>query len=107
LPYNISKSTLVTQIAEIIKDKKIPGLKRIVDYSNRGITDIRLEFDAQQYEGQIILNKLYKNTRLQISFAIKMRALAGYKPKVFSLTEILHEFISKRLENIRRKSQFL
>ncbi|CAG8850755.1 34746_t:CDS:1, partial [Racocetra persica] len=74
-----SKSTLVARVADLIKikdeDKKIAGLKKIVDYSNRGITDIRLEFDAQQHDGQIILNKLYKNTQLQISFAVKMRAL--------------------------------
>ncbi|KLL02076.1 MAG: DNA gyrase subunit B [Mycoplasmataceae bacterium RC_NB112A] len=106
LPYKVSKSTLVTRIAEIIKDKKIPGLKKIVDYSNRGITDIRLEFDTHQQDGQIILNKLYQRTQLQISFAIKMRALVGENPKIFSLTEVLQAFVNKRLENIRRRSQF-
>jgi len=109
LPYNVSKSTLVTKIAEIIRDKekKIPGLKRVVDYSNRGIIDIRIEFDAQQYEGQVILNKLYKSTPLQISFSVKMRATLGNRPKMFSLTEILQQFIGKRLEIILRKSRFL
>jgi len=107
LPYKVIKSTLVAQIAEIIKDKKIPGLKKVVDYSNRGVTDIRLEFDSQQYDGQIILNKLYKSTQLQINFGVKMRALMGNSPKIFSLTEIFQAFISNRLENIRRKSQFL
>ncbi|WNE40972.1 MAG: DNA gyrase subunit B [Mycoplasmataceae bacterium] len=107
LPYKIIKSSLVAKIAEIIKDKKIPGLKRIFDYSNRGNIDIRIEFDAQNHDGQVILNKLYKNTQLQISFAVKMRALVGENPKIFSLTEILQAFISNRLENIRRKSQFL
>ncbi|CAG8471185.1 14270_t:CDS:10, partial [Cetraspora pellucida] len=101
----VSKSTLVARVADLIKikdeDKKIAGLKKIVDYSNRGITDIRLEFDAQQHDGQIILNKLYKNTQLQISFAVKMRALVGENPKIFSLTEILQAFISNRLENIQ------
>ncbi|CAG8731531.1 11156_t:CDS:2, partial [Ambispora leptoticha] len=105
--FSAHESTLVAQIAGIIKDKKISGLKKIVDYSNRGITDIRLEFDSSQYDGQVILNKLYKNTQLQISFSIKMRALVGSDPKIFSLTETLQAFISKRLENIRRKSQFL
>ncbi|WNE40287.1 MAG: DNA gyrase subunit B [Mycoplasmataceae bacterium] len=107
LPYKVIKSVLVARIAEIIKEKKIPGLKKIFDYSNRGITDIRVEFDSQQYDGQVILNKLYKSTQLQISFAVKMRALVGENPKVFSLTEILQSFINNRLENIRRKSQFL
>jgi DNA gyrase subunit A len=50
---------------------------------------------------------LYKNTQLQISFTVKMRALVGDNPKIFSLTETLQAFISNRLENIRRKSQFL
>jgi len=109
LPYNVNKSTLVTKVSQIIrdKDKKIPGLKHIADYSGRGIIDIRITFDAQQYEGQVILNKLFKNTPLQISFPVKMRATLGNRPKMFSLTEILQQFISKRLENILRKSQFL
>jgi DNA gyrase/topoisomerase IV subunit A len=106
LPYKVSKSSLVTNISQIIKDKKIPGLKYIGDYSNRGIIDIRITFDAQQYDGQIILNKLYKNTQLQIGFAVKMRALMGDSPKIFSLMEVLQAFISNRLENIRRRSQF-
>ncbi|CAG8453716.1 10961_t:CDS:2 [Ambispora leptoticha] len=105
--FSPQESTLVAQIAEIIKDKRISGLKKIVDYSNRGVTDIRLEFDSQQHDGQIILNKLYKSTQLQINFSVKMRALVGDNPRVFSLTEILQAFISNRLENIRRKSQFL
>jgi DNA gyrase subunit B len=106
LPYKVSKSSLITKIAEIARNRKIPGLKTVADYSNRGITDIRITFDAQQYDGQIILNKLYKNTQLQISFAVKMRALIGESPKIFSLVEVLQAFISNRLENIRRKSQF-
>ncbi|CAI2163604.1 2070_t:CDS:2 [Funneliformis geosporum] len=126
LPYNVSKSALVTKIAEIIRDKekRIPGLKKVFDYSSRGVIDVRIEFDAQQYDGQVILNKLYKNTPLQISFSVKMRATLENRPKenekkLFDLetrrfiiehdreiSEIVHRDISDEECNQALKKQF-
>src|SRR3984885_810010 len=59
------------------------------------------------YDGNIILNKLYQSTSLQNSFSMKIRALIDDQPQIFSLQKILQEFINKRLENIEKKAQFL
>ncbi|CAG8456610.1 1449_t:CDS:2 [Paraglomus occultum] len=80
LPYKVNKAKLVESISRIIKDKdKI----------------------------DVILNQLYKSTKLQSTFAVKMRALIDDQPKVFSLKEVLEGFISQRLENIQKKARFI
>ena len=107
LPYKVNKAKLVENINQIIKDKKIEGLRNIADYSSyEEPVNIHLRFDPN-YDGEVILNQLYKTTRLQNSFSVKMRALIDDQPKVFSLKEILQGFIEKRLENIQKKAQFV
>jgi len=106
LPYKTSKSDIVRNISQLIKDKKIEGLKSIVDLSNWEGINIQIHFNTD-YEGISLLNKLYKSTKLQNSFSVKMRALLESKPKIFSLKDVLREFIAKRLDNIRRKGKFI
>jgi len=107
LPFKVNKANLIENISRIIKDKKIEGLRNVADYSSyENPVNIHLRFDPNQ-DGEVILNKLYKTTRLQNSFSVKMRALIDDQPKVFSLKEILQGFINKRLENIQKKAQFL
>ncbi|CAH1756333.1 10657_t:CDS:2 [Entrophospora sp. SA101] len=107
LPFKVNKSKLITHINQIIKDKKIPGLKNVADYSSyEEEVNIHCRFDPD-YDGEVILNQLYKKTKLQDSFSFKMRALIDDQPKVFSLKEILQGFIEKRLENIQKKAQFV
>ncbi|CAJ0925531.1 19188_t:CDS:10 [Entrophospora sp. SA101] len=107
LPFKINKSKLVVNISQIIKDKKILGLKSVADYSNyEEPVNIHCYFDPN-YDGEVILNQLYKKTRLQSTFSFKMRSLIGYQPKVFSLKEIIQGFIDRKLENIQKKAQFI
>ena len=107
LPFKVKKSKLVADIGKIIKEKKIPGLRNVTDYSNfESPVNIHLHFD-HNYDGEIILNQLYKSTRLQNSFSVKMRALIDERPKIFSLKEIIQGFVDKRLENIQKKAQFI
>ena len=108
LPYKVNKAKLVESISRIIKDKdKIDGLRSVADYSSwEEPVNIHLKFDPN-YDGEVILNQLYKSTKLQSTFAVKMRALIDDQPKVFSLKEVLQGFISQRLENIQKKAQFI
>jgi len=107
LPYKVNKAKLVEHISRIIKDKKIDGLRNVSDYSSwEEPVNIHLKFDPN-YDGEVILNQLYKSTKLQSSFAVKMRALIDDQPKVFSLKEVLEGFIDQRLENIQKKAQFI
>ncbi|RIA79123.1 DNA topoisomerase, partial [Glomus cerebriforme] len=110
LPFKVNKAKLVTRINQIIKEGKIDGLKglkSVADYSNyEKLVNIHCHFDPN-YDGEVILNQLYKSTRLQTSFSFKMRALIDDQPHVFSLKEILQGFINQRLENIQKKAQFI
>jgi len=79
----------------------------VADYSSyEEEVNIHCRFDSD-YDGEVILNQLYKKTKLQDSFSFKMRALIDDQPKIFSLKEILQGFIEKRLENIQKKAQFV
>src|SRR6185312_15966112 len=96
---------LVESISRIIKDKKIDGLRSVADYSSwEEPVNIHLKFDPN-YDGEVILNQLYKSTKLQNSFSVKMRALIDDQPKVFSLKEVLEGFVAQRLDNIQKKNQ--
>src|SRR4051794_16415835 len=107
LPFKINKSKLVISISQIIKDKKIPGLKSVEDYSNfEKPVNIHCYFDPD-YDGEVILNQLYKKTRLQSTFSFQIRSLIGDQPRIFSLKEILQYFIARKLDNIQKKSQFI
>lgn len=106
IPFKTNKVSLVEEIDYLIKKKKIEGLKSVTDYSNWEGIDLRIKIE-NGYEPGIILNQLYNKTKLQSSFSVKLRSLEDEKPRIFNLKEVLHSFIEKRLDNIKRKSTFL
>jgi len=106
LPYQVNKKMLVESIAEMVKDKKIEGLSDIDDHSSDRV-GIRLEiFLKRDANPQVILNQLYKFTRLQDSFSINMLAIKDGKPKTMGLKEILEQFIKFQEEIVTRRTKF-
>jgi DNA gyrase subunit A len=106
LPYQVNKKMLVESIAELVKDKKIEGLSDIDDHSSDRV-GIRLEiFLKRDANPQVVLNQLYKFTRLQDSFSINMLAINDGKPKTMGLKEILSNFISFQEEIVTRRTKF-
>ncbi len=106
LPYQVNKKMLVESIAEMVKDKKIEGLSDIDDHSSDRV-GIRLEiFLKRDANPQVILNQLFKYTRLQDSFSINMLAIKDGKPKTMGLKEILDQFIKFQEEIVTRRTQF-
>ncbi len=106
LPYQVNKKMLVESIADLVKDKKIEGLSDIEDHSSDRV-GIRLEiFIKRDANAQVILNKLFKLTRLQDSFSINMLAINDGKPKTMGLKEILEEFIKFQEEIVRRRTAY-
>lgn len=106
LPYQVNKKLLVESIADMVKEKKIEGLADIDDHSSDRIgirLDISLKRDANP---QVVLNQLYKYTRMQDSFSINMLAICDGKPKTLGLKEILDEFIRFQIEIVTRRTQF-
>ena len=106
LPYQVNKKMLVESIANLVKEKKIEGLSDIDDHSSDRV-GIRLEiFLKRDANPQVVLNQLYKFTRLQDSFSINMLAICDGKPKTMCLKEILAHFIEFQKEIVTRRTKF-
>ena len=106
LPYQVNKKMLVESIADLVKDKKIEGLSDIDDHSSDRV-GIRLEiFLKRDANPQVVLNQLYKFTRLQDSFSINMIAIDDGKPKTLGLKDILARFITFQEEIVTRRTRY-
>ncbi len=106
LPYQVNKKALVESIADLVKTKRVEGLSDIADHSSDRVgirVEISLKRDANP---QVVLNKLYKYSRLQDSFSINMLAIKDGKPKTMGLKEILENFISFQEEIVTRRIRF-
>ncbi len=106
IPYQVNKARLIEKIANLVKDKKIQGIKDVRDESGRDGMRIAIEL-KQSVNPQRILNQLYKNTRLQTKFHFNMVALVdGIQPQVVSLKDILSEYIKHRKKTITRRLKY-
>ena len=106
LPYQVNKKMLVESIAALVKEKKIEGLSDIDDHSSDRV-GIRLEiFLKRDANPQVVLNQLYKYSRLQDSFSINMLAIHDGKPKTMCLKEIISHFIAFQEEIVLRRTRY-
>jgi len=106
IPYQVNKADLVEKIADLVKDKKIEGIKALRDESDKDGVRIVMELKKDSYPKKI-LNSLYKHTSLQTTFHLNMLALVdGIQPKVLTLKMILEEYIKHRETVVRRRTQF-
>ncbi len=106
VPYQTNKADLITKIADLVKNKKIEGIKDLRDESDKDGVRIVIELKKDTYP-QKILNRLFKLTQLQASFHVNMLALIdGIQPRVLNLKEALEEFIKHRREVVKRRSEF-
>jgi len=106
IPYQVNKAVLVERIADLIKDKKIEGVKDLRDESDKEGIRIVLDLKRDSYPKKI-LNALYKQTPLQETFHVNMLALVnGLQPRILNLKTILEEFVKHRQEIIRRRTTY-
>ncbi len=106
IPYQVNKADLVEKIANLVKDKKIDGIKALRDESDKDGVRIVIELRKDCYPKKI-LNALYKNTSLQTTFHLNMLALIdGIQPKVLTLKMILQEYIKHRQDIVKRRTQY-
>ncbi len=106
IPYQINKSSLVEKIAELVKDKKLEGIKDLRDESDKDGVRIVVDLKKDAYPKKI-LNSLFKMTQLQETFHVNMLALVdGIQPKVLTLKMVLEEYIKHRAEVVKRRTQF-
>lgn len=105
LPYQVNKAELILKIADLVKDKIIEGISDIRDESDK--SGIRLVIELKRGEvPQVVLNQLFKHTQLQSSLSIILLALLHNKPVLFTLREMLEQFLLHRREIITRRTEF-
>ena len=105
LPYQVNKAKLVTDIANLVKDKRLEGISKLVDLSNRN--GIKIVIDIKKdYNPQVILNFLYKHTELQISNGIIMLALVNGEPKILNLKEMLYHYLQFQKEVVTKRTKY-
>ncbi len=105
LPYQVNKSKLVEQIADLAREKKLEGISDLRDESDRN--GIRIYIEVKKGEdADIVLNKIYKFTNLEVTFGAIMLALDKNIPKVLNLKEIIGLHTSHRFEVVTRRTQF-
>jgi len=105
IPYQINKARLIEKIAELAREKTIEGISDLRDESDRDGMRIVIELKRGEIP-DVVLNNLYKHTPLQTTFGIIMLAIAGGRPKVMSLLEIIEHFVEFRREVVRRRTEF-
>lgn len=104
IPYRVNKAEMITKIAELVKDKKLEGIKDIRDEST---DDIRVVIDIKpSAHPQNVLNYIYKHTQLEDTFHFNMVALVDGVPQTLSLKAALKEFIRHRFEVVTRRTKF-
>lgn len=105
IPYQVNKSDLIAQIAALVKNKIIEDIAALRDESDRQGMRIAVEL-KRGANPQVVLNKLYKHSRLQTSFTVNLLAIVKGEPKVLALPDLLHHYLDHRREVVYRRTQF-
>lgn len=106
VPYQTNKAALIEKIADLVRDKRVEGIKDLRDESSKGDVRIMIELKKDTYPKKI-LNQIYKHTGLQASFHVNMLALVdGLQPRVLTLKDILEEYVKHQQNIIRRRTEF-
>ena len=105
IPYQVNKSVLNERIAQLVREKKIEGIKDIRDESNR--EGIRVSIDLRGgVEPETVKRQLYKNTQIESSFGFNTLAIVDGKPKTCNLKEFLENFLNFREDVVIKKTKF-
>ncbi|MBL6605095.1 MAG: DNA gyrase subunit A [Alphaproteobacteria bacterium] len=106
IPYQVNKAQLLERVGELVREKTIEGISDIRDESDRKGMRVVIEI-KRDGSGDVVLNQLYRHTRLQTSFAVNMLAMHNGRPQQMSLREVLDAFCSFRREVITRRTRYL
>lgn len=105
IPYQTNKATLIEDIANLVKDKVIEEISDLRDESDRQGMRIVVTL-KKDTNYNVVLNKLFKHSRLQQSYSMNMLALVDNKPKTLGLQEIIHNFFEHRITIVKRRTQY-
>ncbi len=105
IPYMVNKANLIESIANLVKEKKIDGISDLRDESDRDGMRIVIEL-KRDANANVVLNRLYKHTKMQDTFGIIMLALVDNEPKVLNLKQILTHYLNHQRDVITRRTIF-
>jgi len=105
IPYQVNKKQLVEEIADLVREKHLEGISDLRDESSREGMRIVIELKRGELP-DVVLNNLYKHTKLQMSYGITLLAIVAGRPRVLSLLDVVEHFIEFRREVVRRRTEF-
>jgi len=105
LPFQVNKARLLERIAELVKQKRIEGIKDIRDESDREGMRVAIDLKREEH-AEVMLNNLYKFTNMEVTFGINMLAIVHSRPELLSLKEILEHFLEHRRTVVLRRTAF-
>ena len=105
IPYMVNKSQMIEEMADLVRAKRIEGIRNIRDESDRNGIHVVIEL-KNGVEGNVVLNQLYKYSKLKTSYGIIFLALVDGQPRILTLKGALQEFIKHRQIVVRRRTQF-
>jgi DNA gyrase subunit A len=105
IPYQVNKSILIEKIAQLVRDKKIEGIRDIRDESNREGIRVVIEL-RKAVEPETIRRQLYKLTNIESSFGFNTLAIVNKKPKILNLKEFISEFLTFREDTVIKRIKF-
>ena len=105
IPYMLNKTTLIEQIANLVRDKKIKDISDLRDESSKGKIRIVLEL-RKGVNSKFVMNSLYKYTRLQDSFSVNFLALVNGQPKILGLRDVLENYVKYRKLMITNRTKY-
>jgi len=105
LPYQVNKARMIERIAELVKEKKIEGITGLRDESDKDGMRVAIELRRGE-SAEVILNNLYSQTQLQVSFGVNMVALVDGQPRILTLKDFLVEFLKHRRQVVSRRTAF-
>ena len=105
IPYQVNRNRLLEKLGDLVREKKLPEISNIHDGADRHGIDIIIELKKDAIP-QVVLNKLYKHTQLQVGFGVIMLSLVDGVPRVLSLKEMLHYYIAHQEDVIVRRTRY-
>ena len=106
MPFQVNKARLVAHIAELVNDKKLEGISDVRDESDRDGYRMVIELKRGE-QAEVVLNNLYKQTQMQISFGVILLAIVNGQPREMGLLDALKRFVEHRVDVVRRRTDFL
>lgn len=105
IPYQVNKARLIEKIAELVKDKRIEGIRFVRDESDREGMRIVIGLKRDQLAA-VVVNQLYAHTQMESTFGIILLAIVNKQPKLLTLKTLLGHFVDHRKEIVTRRTRF-